>query len=73
MEKIMEKTRVKSRTKKKSKHFNPNREYLDEAVKEYFEEGGKITKIIDISEDYDSIIGHLEVNSPLADDFLLRG
>ncbi len=73
MEKTMEKTLVKSRTRKKSKRFNPNREYLDEAVKEYFEEGGKITRIVDISEEYENIIGHLEVNSPLVDDFLLRG
>ncbi len=67
----MKKTLVKSRTKKKSKRFNPNREYLNEAVKDYFEKGGKITRVVDISEDYESIVGHLEVNSPLADDFLL--
>jgi hypothetical protein len=36
--------------KNQSKAFNPKRDFLDEAVKDYLRRGGKITKIIDDSE-----------------------
>ncbi len=66
----MSKSIVKNRKVKKSKGFDPNRDFLNEAVKDYVKRGGKITKIIDVTEDYDRFCGHNETLPP-ADDFLM--
>ncbi len=66
----MRKSIVKSRKRKKSKDFDPNREYLDEAVKDYLERGGKIKKIIDVADDLDQINGFQRNRLPV-DEFLM--
>ena len=43
----------KNKKRKNSKPFDPKREYVNEAVKDYLQRGGKITKIIDESAEYD--------------------
>lgn len=70
MEVEMRRNEVKSRKKKKSKGFNPNRDYLNDAVKDYLEKGGKITKIIDVSDEAERFDGSRDFTIP-ADDFLL--
>jgi len=40
-----------SKIRKKAKSFNPNQDYLDQAVKDYLKEGGKITKIIEVEDE----------------------
>ena len=39
------------RSRKGSKSFNPNQDYLDQAVKDYLNEGGKITKIVEVEDE----------------------
>ncbi len=60
----------KSRKRKKSKMFNPNREFLDTAMEDYIQRGGKITKIIEVSEDAE-LIGKFKESCPPADEFLM--
>mgnify|MGYP003573829967 CR=1 FL=1 len=36
---------------KSSKSFNPNHDFLDQAVQDFLKEGGKITKIVDVEDD----------------------
>ena len=49
----MGRTLTGKRKKKQSKAFNPKRDFLNEAVKDYLRRGGKITKIIDETEGYE--------------------
>lgn len=44
------------RRKKKSVRFNPSREYLENAIRDYIEKGGKIKKIENELEEYDMFI-----------------
>ncbi len=60
----------KSKKRKKSKGFNPNREYLDGAVQDYLKRGGKITKLVEIPDDAE-LIGKFKESRPPADDFLM--
>lgn len=55
MEVYMGRTLSKSGKRKKTKGFDPKRAYLNEAVKDYLQRGGKITKIIDVADDYDQV------------------
>jgi small-conductance mechanosensitive channel len=34
-----------SRQQRKTKSFNPNRQFVDDAVRNYLEKGGKITRV----------------------------
>ena len=52
----MGRTLTGKQKKKQSKTFNPKRDYLNEAVKDYLRRGGKITKIVDETEGYDQIV-----------------
>ena len=61
---------TKSRKGKKSKGFDPNRDYLNDAVKDYLERGGRIKKVVDITEDYDQF-GTVQDALIPADDFLM--
>ena len=65
----MKKSIAKNRKQKKSKAFDPNRDYLNSAVKDYLQRGGKIKKIIDV-EDGDPI-GHLDGGRLPVDQFLM--
>ncbi len=57
--------------KKKSKSFDPNRDFVDQAVKDYIGNGGKITRIEDLSDDdFEKFIAHRD-SVPPADEFLL--
>jgi hypothetical protein len=40
-----------SRQQRKTKSFNPNRQYVHDAVKDYLEKGGKITRVEDAMDD----------------------
>lgn len=42
---------TKGRGRKKSKGFDPNRDYLNQAMKDYLDRGGKIRKIVELPED----------------------
>ncbi len=66
----MRKSITKSRKRKKTKGFDPNREYLNDAVKDYLDRGGKIKKIVDVSDELDQIRG-FQGNSLPVDQFLL--
>ncbi len=66
----MGRTLMNKRKKKQSKAFNPKRDFLDEAVKDYLRRGGKITKIIDDSEAFDPI-GNIPEEIPSAG--IMRG
>lgn len=66
----MRKSVIKSRKRKKSKCFDPNREYLNEAVKDYLNRGGKIKKIVDVSDEMDHVTG-FQGNSLPVDEFLM--
>jgi len=57
----------------KSKGFNPDRKFLNSAVKDYVNNGGKITKIVEIPQDInDFLMGHGAFPSP-RDGFPLGG
>jgi hypothetical protein len=52
----MEQTPTGKRKGRQSKAFNPKRDFLNEAVKDYLRRGGKITKIIDETEGYERMV-----------------
>ncbi len=67
----MKKALASKRSRKGMKSFNPNREYLEQAVEDYMNKGGKITRIVEVDDaDYEQLATHREYVSP-ADDFLL--
>lgn len=66
----MKQTITKSRKNKKSKGFNPNRDYLNEAMKDYIERGGKITKIVEVEDDYQNVTSFSD-SGTFVDDFLM--
>lgn len=51
----MGRTLNKKKTRKPSKPFNPKRDFVNEAIKDYLKRGGKIKKIIEEHEDYDQL------------------
>jgi hypothetical protein len=59
-----------SRRGKKSKGFNPNRDFLDTAMEDYLQRGGKITKVIEVPEEAE-LIARFKENCPPADEFLM--
>lgn len=70
MEIDMRRSVTKNRKAKKSKGFNPSRDYVNDAVNEYLKKGGKITKIIEVPDEFDPSGPFREPGLP-ADDFLL--
>lgn len=54
----------------KSVKFNPNSNYIDDAVSSFLQDGGRITKIVDLEEGMDDFMSHREAVPP-ADEFLL--
>ena len=61
----------KFRKRKKQTSFNPNRSYIDESVRLYLQDGGKITKIIPDENSYKIF---MSMNDPsAANDFLNDG
>lgn len=61
----------KKRQKKNSKSFNPDRGYLDLAIKDYIASGGKITKIEEMNDDVFIRFFNLHESSAPADEFLM--
>ena len=49
--------------------FRPNRSVIDQATEDYLKKGGRITKIIDVSEGYEEFLSSKGI--PAADSFLL--
>ncbi|MCP4757219.1 MAG: hypothetical protein GY866_40670 [Proteobacteria bacterium] len=47
----MRKTSLLRKRRKKSISFNPNHEFVNEAIKDYIRNGGRITKIEEFVED----------------------
>ncbi|MDH5559349.1 MAG: hypothetical protein OEY59_00675 [Deltaproteobacteria bacterium] len=66
----MKKTFVIARRRKKSTSFNPSKEYVNKAIEDYLKKGGKITKIVDLSDNLNEFISAPDVKSP-ADEFLM--
>jgi len=54
----------------KNTSFNPNTEYVRKATDEFLKKGGKVTKVLDVTTDYDEFLAHRERMNP-ADEFLL--
>lgn len=57
----------RGRKSKKSISFNPNRNYINDAVEEYLKQGGKIKKIEMDEEAYKAFV---KMRDAAADDFL---
>jgi len=67
----MEKFKITSRRGRRSAiSFNPSREFLEQQIADYLNEGGKITRIESVKTNYETIVAMPE-NTHLADDFLL--
>lgn len=67
----MEKFKIPSRRGRRSAiSFNPSREFLEEQISDYLNQGGTITRIESVKTNYEAIAAMPE-NSHLADDFLL--
>jgi hypothetical protein len=52
------------RKKMKGVSFNPNHEYLENAVQNFIKKGGEIKKIENISEDYEKFINQYQAHTP---------
>ena len=67
----MEKFKIPSRRGRRSAiSFNPSREFLEQQVADFLNQGGRITRIETVKTNYETIAA-LPENSHLADDFLL--
>ena len=67
----MEKFKIPSRRGRRSAiSFNPSREFLEQSVADFLNQGGTITRIETVKTNYDAINAMPEA-SHLVDDFLL--
>ena len=58
---------------KNTKPFNPNKDYLDQAVNEFLKDGGKITKIVEVEdEDLERFMAYSKPTPPGDDSFMKR-
>ena len=60
----------KRRRTTKSISFNPNSDFIDDAVSQFLNKGGKITKVIDLEDGLDDFMSHREAVPP-ADEYLM--
>ena len=60
----------KSKRRKKT-DFDPNHDFVDEAVKEFLENGGEIKKVEALEKNYQGFLAGKEPVSP-ADEFLME-
>ena len=60
----------KKKRRRKNSTFNPNSEYIQNAVAEYLACGGKITRIEMDASTYDEFIKMRDTTTPPADEFL---
>ena len=58
--------------RKQGVSFNPSHEYLDDAVNKFLKKGGKITKIEDVSNDYETFMANHKSSAYSADLYLLN-
>lgn len=54
----------------KNTSFNPTSDLIKNATEEFLKNGGKVTRVVDVSEDYDNFLASRERMNP-ADEFLL--
>ena len=58
---------------KNGKSFNPSQDYLEQAVKDYLNEGGKITKIVEVEdEDLERFMAYDNSINLVDDSFMKR-
>ena len=62
-------TAKRGRKRKTQSTFQPNSNYVESAVDQFLQSGGKITKVVDLEDHFESFVGAKEGNS--ADSFLL--
>ena len=62
--------RKNTRRSKKGISFNPSKDYVNKAVEEYLGKGGKITKVDDVTDDYEHFIAQYQ-STGSADSFLM--
>ncbi len=60
----------RSRRSKKSTSFQPNEDFIRQATEDFIKQGGKITRIVDVREQYEDFLAYREASNP-ADEFLL--
>ena len=54
---------ARGRKKKKSVSFNPNQEFIEDAVQSFIKKGGEIKKLESISEEHEEIMNRFHSNN----------